>query len=105
MTAIATAAKHLFIAAPINIRIIASSPPTSLARCNYGSLREIINSLASLGDNEASDRPSGADGDVARLIAALPRIARDGKPPKGRGRDNWGKEISAAWPLINVSIN
>lgn len=72
----ATAAKSAYLLqAPINIRIVSSPPPAfhPLYRVdNYGSLQEIINSSASLSPNEATRIGPSADGDVVRLIAALP---------------------------------
>lgn len=71
--------KRLFITASINIRIV-TSPPLAfhpLYRAdNYGSLQEIINSGASLSPNEATRIGPSADGDVVRLIAALPSCVR-----------------------------
>lgn len=65
--------------APINIRIITLPPPAfhSLYRVNnYRSLQEIINSSASLSPNEATRIIPSADGDVVRLITALPSCVR-----------------------------
>lgn len=49
--------EHLFIATPINIRIVTPPPPAFRSLCrglNYEHLREIINSSASLSPNEAT---------------------------------------------------
>lgn len=71
--------KRLFITVSINIRIVTSPSPAfhPLYRAdNYGSLQEIINSSASLSPNEATRIGPSADGDVVRLIAALPSCVR-----------------------------
>lgn len=61
---------------PINIRVITgTSLVQKVSRGNYGSLQEIINSNASLSPNEATGIGLSADGDVVRLIAALPRVS------------------------------
>lgn len=53
----------------------ASLPSGRYYEDNYGTLQEIINSNASLSPNEATRIGSSADGDVVRLIAALPRVS------------------------------